>query len=132
MKRIMQLTLVFVLMGSVQSAQAQQENKLLGKWDIEYVGEKEKAVYEFRMENGKVKGYSILIIDEKGTEYKDNSLVLENIEFDGDEGEADYSMDYEGEKYEMECEIDMASDKHIVVKYSYWGYKGKEVWRKKI
>ena len=126
MKNGVSITLMFILIS--MGAIAQQECSLQGKWNVEFVGEKEKAIYEIKKVDDKLKGYAILWIDEDGKKYADQSLVLNNITWNGQKGKADYKLEYKGDILEMEAKFEKVTKDKIKVSYSYWGYKGEEIW----
>lgn len=125
-KVVVVLAVVWALF--TQCAVAQKESSMVGKWKVEYVGEKDSGVYEFKSSGKKVLGYVIEYIDEKGNKSTERELVMKELEFDGKKGEGIYVVDYEGERHEMDCKLKYVNANKLKVSYSYWGYSGEEIW----
>ena len=103
---------------------------LAGRWRVEYddpwfTG---SLVYDLREEEDGLRGYLVEIVDENGQSESDNSLILELSNWDGTKGEGLYSIEYEGIRYEAECDIELGPAGELRVRYSYQGYDGDETW----
>ncbi len=101
-----------------------------GKYEVSFQELEEKAVYEIRKEGGQLKAYSIELIDNKGNRFKDNSLVMEEIKIEENLAKADYEIEYEGEKFKVGCQMEMDNEGNIILTYEYYGYEGKETWKR--
>ncbi|MCT4631063.1 hypothetical protein [Winogradskyella sp.] len=111
---------------------AQNTNDLIGKWETSYndKGKNYIVVYEFKKEDKTVKAYTVLIKDEKGEQLEDNSLVLSKIEFKNKKGTCIYSLEYEGELYEIKSKLNLKDNNTLVLSYSYYGFSDTETWKR--
>jgi hypothetical protein len=111
---------------------AQNTNDLIGKWETSYndKGKNYTVVYEFKKEDKTVKAYTVLIKDEKGEQLEDNSLVLSKIEFKNKKGTCIYSLEYEGELYEIKSKLNLKDNNTLVLSYSYYGFSDTETWKR--
>ena len=106
------------------------DHVLKGRWRVRYnepwfTG---SAVYDLREEDDGIRGYLVEIVDADGRSFSDDALILELHTWDGTRGQGLYSMDYEGERYEAECDIELQSEGRLRVRYRYYGYRGDELW----
>ena len=106
------------------------DHVLKGRWRVSYdepwfTG---SVVYDLREEDDGIKGYLVEIVDADGRSFSDDSLILEVRTWDGTRGEGLYSMEYGGERYETECDIELQPAGGLRVRYSYYGYLGDELW----
>ncbi len=83
MEKVFFLGLIIVTLLP-QKVHSQNSSDLLGKWDVEFVDSKEKAVYEFKYENNILLGYCISFTDEKGKVDLEVSEVLSEVIFEDD------------------------------------------------
>lgn len=119
-------------LGGTERAAGVAEHVLEGRWRVEYdetwfTG---SLVYDLREEDDGIKGYLVEIVDENGYSVSANSLIFELRTWDGTKGEGIYSMEYEGDRYEAECDIELQSRGRLRVRYSYYGHDGDETWRR--
>jgi hypothetical protein len=121
-------TVMFTLL--LTNIYAQKEDMLLGKWNVKYEDSKETAIYEIVKDGSEFKGYSIQYTDEKGVLHKEKELIFPDITFDGNSGESEYKVTYEGKLYNIDGKFTLKDPTTIILSYSYWGYKGREVWTK--
>lgn len=117
-------------LGGTERSAGVAEQVLEGRWRVEYdepwfTG---SLVYDLREEEDGIKGYLVEIVDENGQSVSANSLIFELRSWDGTKGEGIYSMEYEGDRYEAECDIELQSTDWLRVRYSYYGYDGNETW----
>jgi len=103
---------------------------LEGRWRVAYddpwfTG---SLVYDLREEEDGLRGYLVESVDASGQSVSDNSLIFELRSWDGTKGKGSYSMEYDGVRYEAECDIALQSDDKLRVRYSYRGYDGDETW----
>ncbi len=117
---------------SITALFAQSKDTLLGKWDASYdvEGEKINVRYEFKYKNGKLLCYTLNIKDDQGNGEAYHSLAMSDITFQHGKGTAQYVMEYEGEKYEVEASLRLINAKTLQVSYSYYGYPETETWTK--
>lgn len=106
------------------------DHVLKGRWRVRYnepwfTG---SAVYDLREEDDGIRGYLVEIVDADGRSFFDDALILELHTWDGTRGQGLYSMDYEGERYEAECDIELQSEGRLRVRYRTYGYRGDELW----
>ena len=106
------------------------DHVLDGRWRVRYdepwfTG---SVVYDLREEDDGIRGYLVEIVDAEGRLFSDNSLILELRTWDGTRGQGLYSMEYEGERYEAECDIELQPAGRLRVRYRYYGYLGDELW----
>ena len=99
-----------------------------GKYEVSFEGLKEKAIYEIKNTDGQLSCYSVALIDAEGNRYDDNSLVMKSISIEEYKATAKYTIDYEGEKYEVDSQILMDEEGNLTLSYTYYGYEGKETW----
>ena len=102
---------------------------LIGYWYVTYEELEVGVTYEFREEESVINAYSIEVYDKDENKMDDNTLAMTIKSFDTDRGKADYFIEYEGEKYEVESALKLIGNK-LEISYSYYGYEGKEVWEK--
>ncbi|MEX0288058.1 MAG: hypothetical protein AB3N14_03025 [Flavobacteriaceae bacterium] len=106
---------------------------ILGNWKVTYNDEEFKGsvLYEIVEEDSHFVAYTIAYQDENGYSKKaerTKSLIIES--FDGYEAKGDYSISYEGEKYHIECDIEMVSEGTFRLSYDYYGESAVEIWIK--
>ena len=103
---------------------------LAGRWRVDYEDRwfAGRLVYDLRAEDGTVRGYLVETTDETGRSFPGDSLVFELRGWDGTRGEGLYSMDFEGERYEASCAIELQSADRLRVRYDFHGYRGDETW----
>ncbi|HAP60438.1 MAG TPA: hypothetical protein DCR93_13405, partial [Cytophagales bacterium] len=116
---------------AAQPSAESSSDALIGKWkaDYEMEGEAFRVVYEFTLANGQLVGYARSMQDARDEE-STNTLVMDNIVFLDGRGTANYSIDYEGERYEVEATLELTRPDRLTVRYSYYGYAEEEVWHK--
>lgn len=113
---------------SAESATISQ-HPLIGYWYTAYEELEIGVTYQFRNENGEIKAYAIEIYDKEGNKASDNTLTMIVKSYDQNSGVADFFIEYEGEKYEVESKLKLVDNK-LEVSYSYQGYDGKEIWER--
>ena len=130
MKTVVSILIALTVILTSQTS-AQDNNKLLGKWEVTYEDSKERTLCEFKEIEGKTLGYRIVYVDESGAAYSDNSMVMKDIKFKNKEGTATYLLEYEEEKYQLKCKLEAKNDDEMQVSYKYMGYSIKETWKRK-
>jgi len=124
----LKLLLIAIIFAKTALVFAQKECALIGKWNVEFVDEKDSAVIEFRKVNDKVIGYFIEYTDENGNKYDDNSKAHEKISCNGKSGKTHYTIKDDGDVYEFDLAFDVVNADVIKARYTYYGFKSEEIW----
>ncbi len=105
---------------------------LIGTWKASYESEEftGQILYQFRQEGSAVKAYSVELTDENGDSMEDNTMAISISSFENQSGKGTYYMEYEGEKYEVACELRLQKSGKLVISYDYYGYTSTETWQK--
>ncbi|MEM8897631.1 MAG: hypothetical protein AAGC85_05980 [Bacteroidota bacterium] len=105
---------------------------LIGTWKASYESAEftGQILYQFRQEGGKVKAYSVKLTDENGDSMEDNTLAIAISSFENPKGKGIYYIEYEGEKYEIECGLRLSKSGELIISYDYYGYTDTETWQK--
>jgi hypothetical protein len=88
-------------------------------------------VYDIRKEGKKFNAYTYEYQDLEGNGEKAEkvkTLIIES--FDGYKGKGIYKVDYEGETYEIACNIDMKDENTLLLSYESYGYSDVETWKR--
>ena len=106
------------------------DHVLAGRWRVKYddpwfTG---SLTYDLRPGAEGLRGYLVEIVDENGRTPGDDSLIFELGNWNGTHGEGIYSMEYEGSRYEAECDLELQSTGELHVRYRYSGDPFSEVW----
>ena len=118
------------LEGMGRGVGARSAHVLEGRWRVDYEDPwfAGRVVYDLREEDGTVRGYLVETTDETGRSFPGDSLVFELRGWDGTSGKGLYSMDFEGERYQASCAIELQSADRLRVRYDFHGYRGDEIW----
>ncbi|WP_196894950.1 hypothetical protein [Aureivirga marina] len=116
--------------------ETQKTEILLGNWYVDYNDKnyKGRLVYEIKKSradiyNAFLKEYN----DENGNVKKANDeKVLLIKSFNGKRGKGIYLLKYQGERYNVNCTIELKDKNTFVLKYNYYGYKSVETWKRKL
>ena len=132
MKQIKLMAIMALVIVVFACAYGQSNPLLIGKWKTSYHedGEKGFITYEIKTVDGKLKGYTQYIEDDKGNGEDYTSLALKNIRFSDDKGEATYIVEYEGETYDAEASLRLVDANTLKIHYSYMGYSDTETWKR--
>ena len=105
---------------------------LIGTWKASYESEEftGEVLYQFRQEGSTIKAYSVKLTDENGDSMEDNTMAISVSSFENQNGKGTYYMEYEGEKYEIACELKLSSSGKLIISYDYYGYTDTETWQK--
>ncbi|MEL6193216.1 MAG: hypothetical protein AAFR66_14260 [Bacteroidota bacterium] len=105
---------------------------LIGTWKASYESEEftGEVLYQFRQEGSAIKAYSVKLTDENGDSMEDNTIAISINSFENQTGKGTYYMEYEGEKYEVACELRLQKSGRLVISYDYYGYTDTETWQK--
>ncbi len=107
-----------------------QDHVLAGRWRVEYDDSwfTGSLTYELRQRAEGLRGYLVEIAGEDGRSPGDDSLIFELRSWDGTRGDGIYSMEYEGRRYEMECDLELLSTGELRLRYRYSGDPLTEIW----
>ena len=106
---------------------------IVGKWKVTYNSDEFKGsvIYDFKKEGKIFNAYTFQYEDEKGYSQKaEGTKTLTIQEFDGYKGKGIYMLEYEGEKYDVACQIDMVDENTFKLSYDYYGYGDVETWKR--
>lgn len=106
---------------------------ILGKWKVTYNSKEFNGavVYEIKKKDNRYNAYTYQYLDKDGyAEKAEQTKILSIKSFDGLKGKGTYSLEYEGEKYAVDCTIEVQSATSFVLKYDAYGYKDTETWIK--
>ena len=106
---------------------------IVGKWIVKYNSKEFKGaiVYDIQKEGNTFNAYTYEYQDEKGygeKAEKTKTLIIKS--FDGYKGKGEYKIEYEGETYDVECNIDMVDENTFKLSYEYYGYGDVETWKR--
>ncbi|MEO1803979.1 MAG: hypothetical protein AAFU33_04175 [Bacteroidota bacterium] len=106
---------------------------IIGKWRVTYDSEAFKGtiVYDLKKEGKVFHAYTFQYEDENGDSQKaEGTKALTIQEFDGYKGSGVYVFTYEGETYDVACQIDMVDENTFMLSYDYYGYSDMETWKR--
>lgn len=106
---------------------------IIGKWRVTYDSEAFKGtiVYDLKKEGKVFHAYTFQYEDENGGSQKaEGTKALTIQEFDGYKGTGVYVFTYEGETYDVACQIDMVDENTFMLSYDYYGYSDMETWKR--
>ncbi|MEM9024559.1 MAG: hypothetical protein AAGB22_12505, partial [Bacteroidota bacterium] len=106
---------------------------LTGTWKVSYETEEftGAVIYSLKKEGTAFVAYTSRYEDEKGrSQQADNAKTLILESFDGYIGHGIYTMEYEGERYDASCRIDMVDENTFELRYEFQGYGDVETWKR--
>lgn len=106
---------------------------ITGKWKVTYDSEAFKGaiIYNLKKEGKTFNAYTFQYEDENGYSQKAEGFNILTIKkFDGYQGTGIYKLEYEGEKYDVACQIDMVDENTFKLSYDYYGYSDVETWKR--
>lgn len=106
---------------------------IIGSWKFKYNSTdfNGAVIYEIKKEKGFFNAYIFEYQDENGNSQKaKNVKTLVIKSFDGYKGKGQYMITYKGEKYDVDCNIDMLDENTFKLNYDYYGYSDVETWKK--
>ena len=114
--------------SGTSSVKARSNHSLIGEWETAYnvYGKKGFVTYEIKSVDGELKGYTQYVEDEKGNGEDYVSLVLKDILWSNDKGQANYVMKYQGKTYITQVALTLVDANTLNAHYSYEGYSGRE------
>lgn len=111
----------------------QETDYIIDKWKVTYSSEEFKGsiIYEIKKVGNIFEAYTYQYEDENGHPQKaEGAKTLTIKSFDGYKGKGIYKIEYEGEKYDIECQIDMVDENTFKLSYDYYGYGDVETWKR--
>lgn len=111
----------------------EETDYIIDKWKVSYNGKAFKGfiIYEIKKEGKTFEAYTYQYEDENGhTEKAEGAKTLVIESFDGYKGIGIYKVEYEGEKYDIACQIDMVDENTFKLSYDYYGYSDVETWKR--
>ena len=110
-----------------------QTDYIVGKWKVAYNDEDFKGaiVYDIKKEGILFNAYTYQYQDENGYAKKGEgtkTLTIKN--FDGNKGKGIYSIEYEQQQYEVDCQIDVINENTFKLSYDYYGFSDTETWKR--
>ncbi len=111
----------------------QATDYIIDKWKVTYSSEEYKGsiIYEIKKVGKIFEAYTYQYEDENGYSQKAEGAKTLTIEsFDGYKGKGIYKIEYEGEKYDIACQIDMVDENTFKLSYDYYGYSDVETWKR--
>lgn len=106
---------------------------ITGKWKVNYNSKEFKGaiIYNLLKEGKKFNAYTHKYLDENGYAQKaGNTKAVIITSFDGYKGRGIYKIEYEGEKYDVKCNIDMVDENTFKLSYDHYSYSDVETWKK--
>ncbi|WP_299114098.1 hypothetical protein [uncultured Winogradskyella sp.] len=107
---------------------------IVGKWKVNYNTEDFNGAvfYTIKKEGGNFNAYSYQYQDKNGNSEKAEGLKTLIIKsFDGYQGKGVYTIEYEQQQYQVDCQIDMVDENTFKLSYDYYGYSDVETWKRK-
>lgn len=106
---------------------------IIGKWKVSYNSDEFTGaiIYDLKKEGNTFNAYTFQYEDENGHSQKaEGTKTLTIQEFDGYQGIGTYWLEYEGERYDVTCQIDMVDENTFKLSYDYHGYGDVETWKR--
>ncbi len=106
---------------------------IIGKWKVRHNSKNYNGtiVYEIKKEYDLFNAYILEYQDENGNSQRVESIKTLVIKlFDGYKGKGQYMIAYEGEKYDVACDINMLDNNTFKLSYDFYGYGDVETWKK--
>ncbi|WP_298511625.1 hypothetical protein [uncultured Kordia sp.] len=122
-----------VIPDTENTAPNYETDYIVGKWIVNYNSDDYKGaiVYDIKKEGNKFNAYTYEYQDEKGYgEKAEKTKTLTINSFDGYKGKGTYKIEYEGETYDVQCNIDMVDENSFKLSYDYYGYGDVETWKR--
>lgn len=111
----------------------EETNAIEGKWKVSYDSSELKGsiIYIIKKESNVFNAYTHTYEDKDGyTQKAEGAKTLVITTFDGKKGVGNYSVEFEGENYTIECKIELLDDNTFTLSYDYYGYSDVETWKK--
>lgn len=104
-----------------------------GTWKVSYDSEELNGsiIYAIKKEANVFNAYTHTYEDKDGyTQKAEGTKILVITSFDGQKGVGNYTVEFEGERYTIECKIKMLDASTFTLSYDYYGYSDVETWKK--
>ncbi len=121
--------------NDITSTSNEGEYDLTGYWKVTYNSKdfKGSVLYEIKNEGSNFNAYTYRYEDENGNSQKaEGSKILIIRSLKGNLGGGIYKLEYEGQQYEVECQVEIIDESTMQVSYDYYGYSDVETWKKQI
>ncbi|TMU51000.1 hypothetical protein [Flagellimonas algicola] len=118
---------------TANSAYNPETDPLIGQWKVAYNTKDFKGaiVYKIKKEGKVFNAYTHQYQDENGYAQKaEGTKTLTITQFNGSKGKGIYSIEYEGEQYEVDCKIALTDENTFTLSYDYYGYGDVETWKR--
>ncbi|WP_298758280.1 hypothetical protein [uncultured Psychroserpens sp.] len=110
-----------------------ENDYIIGQWKVTYndADFKGAIIYKIKKEGKVFNAYTYKYQDEKGNSEKAEGLKTLIIkDFDGYQGKGVYTIEYEQQNYQVDCQIDMIDENIFKLSYDYYGYSDVETWKR--
>lgn len=112
----------------------QETGDIIGLWAVSYNAKEFNGtiVYDIKKEGTVFNAYTSTYEDLNGNAQqaeKRETLTIKS--YDGYKGKGIYTIDYEGETYKVDCNIDMIDENTFKLSYDYYGYSDTETWKRR-
>lgn len=110
-----------------------ETNSIEGTWKVSYDSEELNGsiIYAIKKEATVFNAYTHTYEDKNGyTQKAEGTKIVVITSFDGQKGVGNYTIEFEGERYTIECKINMLDDTTFTLSYDYYGYSDVETWKK--
>ncbi|WP_271766205.1 hypothetical protein [Aquimarina algiphila] len=106
---------------------------IVGKWKVNYNSEDfiGAVLYNIKKEGENFNAYVYQYQDKNDNSEKaegSKALIIKN--FDGYQGKGVYTIEYEQQQYQVDCQIDMIDENNFKLSYNYYGYSDVETWKR--
>ncbi len=124
---------VFPEDGKSKSNNNPETDYIIGKWKVNYNIEdfNGSVFYNIKKEGKYFNAYTYQYQDKNGNTEKAEGLKTLIIKsFDGYQGKGVYTIEYEQQQYQVDCQIDMVDENTFKLSYDYYGYSDVESWKR--
>ena len=111
----------------------EETDYIIGTWKVTYNSSDFKGaiIYKLKKEGGAFSAYTYQYQDSDGnTQRAENTKTLTIKNFNGYTGKGVYTIEYEQQQYQVECQIDMVDENTFKLSYDYYGYSDVETWKR--
>ena len=111
----------------------EETDYIINKWKVTYNSSEFNGsiIYEIKKEGNVFNAYTYQYEDKNGNAQKaEGAKILIIKSFDGYKGKGIYKIEYEGERFDIDCQIDMVDENTFKLSYDYYGYNDIETWKR--
>lgn len=111
----------------------EETDYIIDKWKVNYNSSAYDGsiIYEIKKEGKVFNAYTYQYEDKNGNAQKaEGAKTLIIKSFDGYKGKGIYKIEYEGERFDIACQIDMVDENTFKLSYDYYGYADIETWKR--